>query len=120
MSKKNLNKQAVYKFHADCGRMGDLEGIFVQRKDYVQALIDSGVEVYFGEVLGKHSEVCGSIDAKELIMLSEDENIVDIFVKNKIYSGFNPFDYANLQGRDIIDIVECIVNGGEDCENEEE
>lgn len=109
---------AVYKFHVDCGRSGDLEGIFVERKDYVEALISSGIEVYFGEVLGKHSEIYGSLDHKDFTMLSDDPQVVKIFVDNKMYSGFNPFHYRDLEGRDIPDIVKCIVEGGNNCEEE--
>jgi hypothetical protein len=36
--------------------MGALSGIFVAEEEAVEALIASGKEVYFGEVLGKHSE----------------------------------------------------------------
>lgn len=116
----DLTNQAVYKFHADCGRMGTLEGIFVQRKDYVQALIDSGIEVYFGEVLGKHSEIYGALSDTDFTMVSDEPQIVKLFLDNGIYSGFDPFDYSDMEGRDILDIIECMVDGGDNCKQEEE
>lgn len=45
----------VWKFYADCGRMGSLEGIFLSSARAVEA--SWGKEAYFGEVLGKHSEI---------------------------------------------------------------
>ena len=52
--------KAIYQFHWDCGRMGDIAGLFVASKQDVQDAI--GKEIYFGEVLGKHSEVYGTLD----------------------------------------------------------
>ena len=55
----------IYDFNFDCGRQGSLSGLFVvdQRgKDLLMALVDSKRIVYFGEALGKHSEIAGRID----------------------------------------------------------
>lgn len=41
----------LYKFHWDCGRNGDLQGLFVATEDEVKDAI--GSEAYFGEVLGE-------------------------------------------------------------------
>jgi len=116
----DLTNQAVYKFHADCGRMGRLDGIFVQRKDYVQALIDSDIEVYFGEVLGKHSEIYGTLSETGFTMVSDEPQIVNLFLTNAIYSGFNPFYYSDMVGNDILDRIECIVDGGGECNDKQE
>lgn len=84
---------AIYRFSKDFGRMGDLEGVFSAYKEDVAKLIDSGREVYFGEVLGKHSEVVCSIDAEDIEMISDETNIVKFFDKLNISNGYNPFDY---------------------------
>lgn len=45
----------LVKYYEEFGRMGDLEGIFVCTRDELESL--NGIDIYFGEVLGKHSEV---------------------------------------------------------------
>ena len=47
--------KAIYKFEADFGRYGVLRGLFLADKSEVKYLI--GKELYFYEVLGKHSEI---------------------------------------------------------------
>lgn len=85
--------KAVYKFHYDCGRMGELTGLFITDTEKVKALIESGEEVYFGEVLGKHSEVCGPIEEHDLTLISTEENVIKIIEEHDLENGFNPFDY---------------------------
>lgn len=86
--------KALYKMFCRCGRMGDLEGIFVADKEDVKILVGEGIEVYFGEVLGKHSEIVGAIEAEELTEVTDDPKVIDIFEQYKLYSGFNPFNYS--------------------------
>ena len=85
--------EAVYKMHFDCGRMGTLRGIFTAEDSVMNALITSGKEVYFGEVLGKHSEICGPIEASGITMISNDPLVVAVFNNHKMECGFNPFHY---------------------------
>lgn len=73
--------------------MGSLEGIFVANPQKVKQLIDSEKEVYFGEVLGKHSEICGPISEGEITMVSDDPGFVELFEAHDLSSGFCPFDY---------------------------
>ncbi len=111
MSKRS--KEAVYKFHADMGRSGELEGVFVAKKSHVKILIDSEMEIYFGEVLGKHSEVYGKIEKKELKMVSDSEEVINVIRNHELSSGYNPFDYGVLDQKrdDFIDLT-----AGEICE----
>lgn len=84
----------LYKFYWDCGRMGDVEGLFIADDEYVKAQI--GKTVYFGEILGKHSEVYGTLDEDDLQVLSDDkefiEKIISIFGDN-LPIGYNPLSY---------------------------
>ena len=48
--------KAIYKFTLDAGRLGYLHGIFCEETGTVAEVIERGGELYFGEVLGKHSE----------------------------------------------------------------
>lgn len=93
-------KKILVKFRWDCGRQGDLEGLFVCTEDERQSLI--GKRVYFGEVLGKHSEIQGPIEEKELRILSDDQEKIDwlISVAGWTVSGHNPLDYLNEEEED--------------------
>lgn len=85
--------KTLYKFNADCGRMGELQGIFIEDSDKVSKLIESGDEVYFGEVLGKHSDVSFAIEEEMLTAVSVDPNVIAVIEDNDLTSGYNPFDY---------------------------
>ena len=89
--------KAIYRLSIDCGRMGEIGGIFVAEKKAVQKAI--GQEVYFGEVLGKHSEICGTLLSKEVEEVTDNKEAVEIFEKYKLANGYNPLDYleANTQ-----------------------
>lgn len=87
--------KALYKFHFDCRRFGVLYGVFIEEKEKVQALIDSGDDIYFGEVLGKHSDVYGPIEDCDLTMVSDDPEFVAKAEELNICVGFNPFEYIN-------------------------
>jgi hypothetical protein len=80
--------RGLYKFHWDCGRQGDLRGIFTAEAEEAADLI--GKEVYFGEVLGKHSEIYGVVEKDELTLLTEDQSFVAKFDEFGCASGFNP------------------------------
>lgn len=85
--------KAVYKLHFDCGRGGELTGLFIAEQEKMNALIQSGEEIYFGEVLGKHSEVCGPIEEDDVSLISTDENVIKVIEEHGLENGFNPFDY---------------------------
>lgn len=85
--------KGLYRFYWDCGRQGSLEGIFIEDSENVKNVI--GKEVYFGEVLGKHSEVYGTLEAKDFTLLTEDKIAVDIVGQYGLGSGYNPFDYLS-------------------------
>lgn len=108
--------EAIYRMNIDCGRMGELEGVFTATKEQIKKLTDGTISVYWGEVLGKHSEVYGAIEPDEIIMISDDPNTVDVFNKNGFASGYNPFykdvcdfDYeGNGINEDLTNVEEII------------
>lgn len=94
--------------------MGDLYGLFAVTESgekMLRDLIASGDEVDFGEVLGKHSEVSGSVEAGEVVeVAATDAEIVmvcrvlgrpltadDSWVT---LSGYNPLDYMREEEED--------------------
>jgi hypothetical protein len=91
---EDKNTKAIYEFIFQCGRMGSLEGLFIAKKEYVQKLI--GKEIYFGEVLGKHSEIVGPLEEGDLRIRSEDQEFISKFediMGGGTISGHNPIDY---------------------------
>lgn len=87
-------EKAIYKLNFDCGRMGSLNGVFVAEKQYVNILVESKMEVYFGEVLGKHSEIYGPIEAGDIKMVSDSDEAIKVVEELDLSSGYNPFHYT--------------------------
>jgi hypothetical protein len=96
--------EAVYKLQFDCGRNGSLTGIFIEEKELVDALVKSKIEIYFGEVLGKHSEVCGPIEENEIMLISDSSEVISIIKEHDLENGFNPF-YYNVSYNSLIEIL---------------
>lgn len=67
----------LWKFHWYCGRMGDLNGLFLADDAEIDAMV--GKYAYFGEVLGKHSEIDGTLEQGDLTLSSSDPAVVDWF-----------------------------------------
>ncbi len=87
--------KALYSYNVDCGRMGELEGLFIAEQSDVKKLI--GKDVYFGEVLGKHSEIYGTVDEDEIKEISTDIDLIDkleSLFEGSTISGYNPFEYT--------------------------
>ena len=112
-----MNKEAIYKMAFDCGRQGSLEGVFVADKNHVKILLERPLGVYFGEVLGKHSEICGTIEDHEITLVTDDPAVVGLFNEHKLSSGFNPFyeqifepEEESWQGLEVWEVVEKIEN----------
>jgi len=93
--------KVIAKFHWDCGRMGDVNGLFVADKAVLEAAY--GKQVYFGEILGKHSEIYGDLDVGAITILTEDQDFIAKFIEimggGKI-SGYNPLSYLNEDEED--------------------
>ena len=84
----------LYEMNFDYGRMGTMQGLFVAEESDMQNLI--GQEIYFGEALGKHSEVYGELEASYITVVSDDQEVINIIVQvigSESISGYNPFDY---------------------------
>jgi hypothetical protein len=85
----------LFSFYWDCGRVGSLEGLFIATQDEVDRAI--GKQVYFGEVLGKHSEIYGSIDPEDITVVSEDQEKIQWLrgIFGDCVSGYNPLEYIS-------------------------
>ena len=92
----------LYSFYWDCGRMGDLQGLFVATPEQIESAI--GRQAYFGEVLGKHSEIYGSIDRENITLVSNDHEkvkwLLEVTGGWDTISGFNPLEYLEEEFSD--------------------
>ena len=82
----------LYKFYLDYGRQGELEGLFIADERDVIDIIDQ--EVFFGEVLGKHSDVSAVMDEDMFTVIDVPEETLKTLEKElgSTWSGFNPID----------------------------
>lgn len=91
----------LVRFKWDVRSMGTVEGIFVTTDEELGEAV--GREIYFGEILGKHSEISGTLDAEDITTLSLDQEFIDklveVFGETKI-SGYCPLDYFEEEDED--------------------
>lgn len=85
------NPLFLWKFSWDCGRMGSIESVFPASQEELNTII--GEDIYFGEILGKHSDIHGKLDAEDFTLISSHPVEVLQFVTNIGSTGHNPFDY---------------------------
>jgi hypothetical protein len=90
------NTKGIYRLNFDCGRQGSLRGIFIADKEHVKVLIENKIEVYWGEVLGKHSEVYGPMDDGELTLVSDNVEAIKIIEELGLENGYNPFEQTAI------------------------
>lgn len=102
-------KKAIFRLHIDCGRQGDLEGVFISTQAMVDKLIESKTEVYWGEVLGKHSEVYGAVEKDEIEFLTDNEEAIKVIEDYGLETGYNPFDYETVEGESVQEIIEGLL-----------
>lgn len=91
------NEFGLYKMYLDCDRQGELTGIFIERKDFVDYLLKNNIEIYFGEALGKHSEVtCNFTEEPEntIQFITDRPDVISIVQEYGLENGYNPFEYT--------------------------
>lgn len=85
--------ELLVRFKWDMGRMGVVEGMFVTTHGELAAKF--GKQVYFGEILGKHSEVYGQFEPGDITVVTDDPEFITKlkqFIGAHV-SGYNPMDY---------------------------
>jgi hypothetical protein len=85
----------LYKFNWNCGRQGDLDGVFIRDDADVAAALGKFVD--FGSALGKHSEITGTLEEADFEVASEDQAFIAEAerILGTSLSGYNPFDYLD-------------------------
>ncbi len=81
----------LYKMHIDCGRMGKLRATFVSTSEAIENLI--GQKIYFGEVLGKHSDISIVMQPEYFTIVTQDQDFIYKFMEYGLESGHVPFYY---------------------------
>lgn len=83
----------LVEFYWDCGRMGDVQGLFVTTQEELDKAY--GRRVSFGEILGKHSDIYGTLEKKDITVKSDDQVFIGQLVAllGTDISGYNPLDY---------------------------
>ena len=84
-----------FDFHVDCGRMGDISATFVATQEEVDNLCNK--TVYFGEILGKHSEVELDMKPEYFTVKTDNQEFLEMAEKLGINLDFGhvPFDYID-------------------------
>jgi hypothetical protein len=81
------------KFGWDYGRQGYVEGLFFAEKEEIEELY--GKTIDFGEILGKHSEVCNTLDEGDVEFIDLPEDVITLLIEKlgEDISGYNPLNY---------------------------
>lgn len=92
-----MNKY-LWKFYWDCGRQGDVQGLFIATEDEIKSSI--GKQVYFGEILGKHSEIYGTLDEGDVERINVEPDVIEKLIPHlgNCWSGHNPLNYIKCEG----------------------
>lgn len=83
----------LVRFKWDCGRMGDVSGLFIATRHELEAAYGRAIE--FGEILGKHSHVAGVLEKSDISVVSEDPALLRTLVDSVGWrlGGYCPLDY---------------------------
>jgi len=87
--------ETIYRMEFDYGRMGSLSGLFIAESDEIDTLITSEREINFGEILGKHSDVCCSLTRSDIDVISSDPADIEFFKRLNLQTGYNPLDFLS-------------------------
>lgn len=81
----------LYKMSVDYGRQGEVEGLFIGDSEKVEGEM-IGQEIYFGEILGKHSEVYFEWSSEHFKVIDLPQETLAVLKKElgDTLSGYNP------------------------------
>ena len=73
--------------------MGELEGTFLASpEDVAEAM---GKTIYFGEVLGKHSDIYGELEESDIELITDDQKVIELLtgkIGNALFTGYDPIE----------------------------
>ena len=82
----------LYQYYEDCGRMGSIEGLLILTDEQVAKYKEHSHNLYWDELLGKHSEGHFDFSDETLTVIDIPEDVVKILLDKigNVLSG--PFD----------------------------
>ena len=83
-----MTTNKLYAYNYDCGRMGEIEGTFISNDETLNKLKDK--TAYFGEALGKHSDIADYDWFDNVTELTDDQD----FITKAIEYGIAHFGYS--------------------------
>jgi len=92
----------LWRWEVDCGRMGSLEGLFIEDEEELKAL--QGKEIYLGEVLGKHRDITYTFNMYECTEVGCTVEELEVLVKilgGGTLSGINPLQEYKWNLEDV-------------------
>lgn len=78
---KIKSEDAIWSYSWGTGRGYSAEGVFIENKKKVQRALRRNLEVYFGEICGKHSEVTVDMKDLDVTMISDDPHFIENFME---------------------------------------
>lgn len=101
-----MEDKYLWKFSWYMRRGGNVEGLFVASEKEVKDII--GMDVYFGEIHGKHSEVYGVLSRTDFNKLEISPKTVAEVSEylGETWSGYNPIYYLRVSCDDCGDYIE--------------
>ena len=86
----------LYRWYANIYRQGCIEGLFLAEPEEIKNAI--GKMVSLGEVLGKHSNIRGTLEEAEIMLVSDDRDFINQIFEHVTFSrntlcGYNPLNY---------------------------
>ena len=93
--------KGLYQTTINCGRDGDLYGIFIAEAEDVTNLIESQRVIEFGSLLGKHSDIRGFLTPSDVRLVTTDEAYIAQSVALGLPFGINPFDYLDENAEEL-------------------
>jgi len=98
-----VKKWCLYRYSINVYRFGNIDGLFVSTEESLKQII--GQKIYFGDILGKHSDVDITFEEEDFEKLSDDEEkidwLIDLFGGSMTISGYNPFDYIESEEEEV-------------------
>ena len=98
------NSRKLLQFCMSCGGNAFLEGLFVVDEsgwETIQNIIRDGMEINYGEALGKYSEINQVLTEGDIKVLSVDQEFIDDFQTYVGKSfGHNPLEYYQEEDSD--------------------
>ncbi len=98
MQMKSVNKKVgIYRFYESFW-YGQITGIFLA--EHADVAIAYGQTAYFGDELGKHSEVIIEVTPENLKLVTADDAMVQAFEQYEMETGYNVLHWIGEEEED--------------------